>query len=274
MNRFLLGILAIPALFLANTHLHAQVSTETAMDWSTGIFRISAMEPLPENLSPNDHPQALAMLEDRLPQIAAEELGALNWNRHGSLEEYIRNNAAAPGRFEFLTRSIRREWSRITPDGLFVEALYSLDLSMALPSAFPPSRVRDTPPIPPGWHPRPEDPWSGIVVYAPSMLPLRGRESSAEPMPALRARILAADLTVLFDPETSAGQLPYYGILGDETERITGRRPMRLLADELYGSVSCDIILTLEDSERILSSPSARQVLTEGRVMILLDAFP
>jgi hypothetical protein len=130
--------------------------------------------------------------------------------------------------------------------------------------------------IPISWTPVPEDGWTGIVIYAPSDLPVRGTSLRSPPIPALGARILTDDLGILADPSVRSGELLSYRPLAEaeKLEDLVGRRPYKTMARGLYGDHPCDIILSGEDSRRIMASESGREALSSGRIVILLDEFP
>jgi len=53
-------------------------------------------------------------------------------------------------------------------------------------------------------------------------------------------------------------------------ERI-GYNPLRVFAIGLFGKYPTDILLSREDGYRILSRPHNRQLLKEGRILIITD---
>ena len=254
--------------------IFAELNVESSMDWSTGQFGIMASRPLDPGMSPSDHPQALTALERELLPHVVEELGRLAWDHQGTLQEQMERNPALRTSVENLARSLYREWSRLSEDRNSVEASYTVDLAKILPEIFPSSGFDMISHKPIGWVPVPEDGWTGIVIYVPQNLPVRGTGLSSDVRPALYARILSDDLEVLTDPATGNRILLSYLRMENraEAESLTGRRPYRVMARELYGDYPCDIILSEDDTERILAAESGRQALSEGRIVILLDS--
>ena len=250
----------------------AQTSVDSFMDWGTGVFRISASRPLDPGISPWDHPRALKAMERELTPIIVSELEGLAWNRQGTLADLVGREPGLKTAVEKVALSLERLWSRLSLDRKSVEAEYSLVLTEALNTHFPPEEEGVRAPRPLGWTPVPEDPWSGIVIYVPSGLPVRGTGLTADLVPALRARILSHDLKVLADPSNDGSRSLAYRRLDDRAafESLVGRRPYRTMARALYGESPCDIILGEDDSHRILASESGRRALREGRIAILL----
>lgn len=254
----------------------AQTTVESSMDWATGIFRIQATMPLEAGKSPDDHPRAIEALERDLKPLAVGEFSMLAWDNRGTLENLMSRNPAARTHVEELALSLSREWSRISDDYKQIEAAYIIDLSREIPLIFPNSSREEHPAIPPGWRAVPEDDWTGIVIYVPEELPVRGTGLTAGVIPALRARILTDSLEVLTDSAIEgSGTLSYLSI--DErirAEELVGRRPFRTMARGLYGDFPSDIILSEDDTSDILASESGRRALAEGRIIILLDGDP
>lgn len=234
------------------------------MDWGSGELRISASRPLDSGMSPADHPRALEAMEREIIPLITDELERLSWDRRGNLGELVKREPILKDAVEKTALSAIRRWSRLSADAKSVEALYILIPGAVTGSFFPPepASMRPSPPI--GWVPVPEDPWSGILIYIPPELTFRL-------VPALRARILGSDLTVLADPAASGAPGFRYHSLEERgaAESQVGRRPYRAVARALYGESPCDIILSEDDLRRITASPSARRALEEGRTAIL-----
>jgi hypothetical protein len=256
--------------------IFGQVNVESAMDWSNGHFSVYASRSLDPGMSPSDHPRAIAALESELLPHVVGELGKLALNRDGILSELMAGKPALRTSVEMLARSLVREWSRISADRKSVEASYSVVLSEVLPEIFAPVSFLKDPEVSMGWMPVPEDGWTGIVIFVPDKLRVRGTGIDAKIRTALFARILTVDLEVLSDP-ANGNRIPYSYRMMDErnlAEPLIGRRPFQVMARELYGEYACDIILGREDSDRLLSSESGRKALMDGRIVILLDSVP
>ncbi|RKX76622.1 MAG: hypothetical protein DRP49_03080, partial [Spirochaetes bacterium] len=223
---------------------------------------------------PSDHPQALKALERELPPYVMRELGRLAWNRRGTLQQEMDKNPSLRTHIKSIADTINREWSRLSEDQKSVEAFYSLELEEILPEIIPSTGFEELSEKPIGWVPVPEDSWTGILIYVPENLPVRGTGLSADIHPALYARVLSDSLKVLADPSMGNRQLLSYRNTQDreKTESLIGRRPYRVMARELYGDYPCDIILSKEDTRRILAADSGRHALSEGRIAILIDS--
>ena len=273
---FRLSLLSFIALAAIAAEARAETTVQSSINWTTGEFHLRASMPLGSGKSPDDHPRALEEMERELLSLAVIEFGRLAWDNRGTLDNLMKRDPEARTSVEGLASSLKREWSRLTDDYGAIEAAYVLDLGEILPRAFPSSGRRDIPGIPIGWRPIPEDDWTGIVIYVPDGLKVRGTGLISDAVPALRARILTDNLDVLADPSTGGNGLHPYSSLEDResADVLVGRRPYRVMARGLYGDYACDIILPEEDSLNILASESGRRALTEGRIVILMDKLP
>ncbi len=253
--------------------LAGQTTIESSMDWSTGIFRLNASRPLAPGLSPDDHPRALEDLERELKPLAVAEFSSIAWDNQGTMKDLMNRDPSARTAVEALARALEREWSRLSDDYKYIEAAYVADLSEEIPVLFPSASGAAPLQQPAGWRAVPEDDWTGILIYVPDGLPVRGTGLVADVSPALKARILTDGLEVLTDPSVGAKGILSYLVLEERemAEELVGRRPFRAMARGLYGDSPCDIILSENDATDILASESGRRALTEGRIIILLD---
>ena len=254
--------------------LFSEITIQSTIDWSTGRFELTASKPLDPGMSPSDHPQALKALERELPPLVITELGRLEWNRQGTLEEQLESNPSLRTYTESITGKLHLEWSRLSDDRKSIEASYSLELEEVLSEIIPSSAYEELSEKPIGWIPVPEDDWTGILIYVPNNLPVRGTDMTANVRPALFARVLSDSIEVLADPGMGNRKLLSYRLIEDreEAEPLIGRRPYRVMARELYGEYPCDIILSNEDTRRILAADSGRNALFEGRIVILFNS--
>jgi len=276
MSKKILGFITLlilaPASFAQRS---TQISIKTEMDWETGQLNVLATQTLGSNMLPKSHPRALSTLELSLPALIAEEIGSLPWDRFGELEEYIERVPKSIDSVEQLAESWDRKWSRISEEGNVVEAFYTLNLTELLPKFFPATEELELPRSPLGWVPIPEDDWTGIVIYVPKNTVVWGTGISSPPRPTLYARILSENLTVLSDPTKNKNSfLSYHSVANrDQLDSLVGRRPYRTMARGLYGEFPCDIVLSYEDTRRILAANSGREALLRGKIVILLDSL-
>jgi len=131
---------------------------------------------------------------------------------------------------------------------------------------------------------RPTRDYTGIVIYAKGELPVHGESISGKAEPCLFPRVYDDEMSLFLDrtivaPEVLAGSgevaeggvLGYASTLGVETGKRVGEDPMRIMAKELFGDDRTDYIISREDALRILSSAANRELLRQGKVVVVLD---
>ncbi len=270
-NCFLLFVFVL--LFCGMSRGFAQTTITVSMDWSTGVFQVKATHPLNSRMTPADHPMALNSLESELGPLIERQLGLLPWNNEGSLADLNIKLPEIRTTIKQLSSTLEKEWSHLSTDRKSIIAQYSVNIMEAVHDLFPPEEVVSQEKYPVIGIPVPEDPWTGIVIYAPKELPVVGTGNTGNPQPALKARILDTDLQVVFDSSFESFKKLSYRPMErrEEIDIMVGRRPLRILARALYGEYPCDIILSKDDTLRIMASESGRLALAEGRIAILLD---
>jgi len=148
---------------------------------------------------------------------------------------------------------------------LRLDAVASLFLSGASPS-----------PIRAPLEARPTRAYSGIVIYAKGSLPVHGESVEGVAAPCLFPRVYDSEMNLVLDrslvlPEALAegGALGYAESIGVEAGERVGSDPMRVMAVELFGDARTDFVIPREDALRILATPGNRELLRQGRVVVV-----
>lgn len=130
--------------------------------------------------------------------------------------------------------------------------------------------------------------YTGIIIFAQDPLPIHGRQSTARLNPCLFPKIWDSDMNLIFErnmvfPEVAKNRgivrytssdrvlLPTPSGLGQELQDLVGDRPLRILADKVFGKLPTDPVISKTDAQTILSSENNRRLLQEGRVVIVID---
>lgn len=125
------------------------------------------------------------------------------------------------------------------------------------------------------WQPGNE--YSGIVIYAGGSLPVHGENQSASLVPSLFPVIYDEDMRLLvdknrMDPEFASrwGGAAFTDNFdeGPYQERI-GENPLRIVATGLFGLVPADPLIPKSFADQLLHSQQNRQLLREGRILII-----
>ncbi|MDR2730378.1 MAG: polymerase [Treponema sp.] len=133
--------------------------------------------------------------------------------------------------------------------------------------------------------PVPAPVYTGIIIIASEKLPVHGTKSSAFPIPCLFPKIWDTDMNLIFErnmfalknsamvrysPAESIFRNNPSGLSRELTD-LAGERPLRIFARGVFGIKPTDLIIDREDALLIISRPENRQLLTEGKVAIILD---
>jgi len=128
--------------------------------------------------------------------------------------------------------------------------------------------------------------YTGIVIIADEALPIHGMRSSAMPVPCLFPKIWDSEMNLVYERnmlEKRDITMVHYSVkenifrnspsgLSPELQAVAGDRPLRIFARGVYGIKPTDLIIDRSDALLIISSPENRRLLSEGKVVIILDA--
>lgn len=132
----------------------------------------------------------------------------------------------------------------------------------------------------------PTRPYTGLVIYAAEPLVIRGerddqgRSERGLLEPALFPEIFDTDFRPILQQDMLYpdwilrwGVVAYTESL-DETDWIqrVGLNPMRIMAEEAFGVRPSDIIIDPRDADRLLSYPQNREILRQGRIVVILPS--
>ena len=127
--------------------------------------------------------------------------------------------------------------------------------------------------------------YTGLIIIASENLPVHGRRSSALPIPCLFPKIWDSDMNLIYERsmiETRDTAMVRYAPLKSifqnnpsgltpELISVVGERPFRIFARGVFGILPTDIIIDRSDALLIISSQENRRLLSEGKVVIILD---
>ncbi|MDR3147489.1 MAG: polymerase [Treponema sp.] len=132
---------------------------------------------------------------------------------------------------------------------------------------------------------RPVTAYTGILIIAVGELPLHGTNRRARTLPCLFPKIWDSAMTLIYDKtmlESRETVMVHYASegsifqetpsgLSQELRALVGDRPLRILAREVYGIRPTDLVIDTEDALSITSGAENRELLRQGKVVIVLD---
>lgn len=119
--------------------------------------------------------------------------------------------------------------------------------------------------------------YTGLVIYVPPVLPVRGEAEASTLNPALMPRILDEDMRIVVDhTRINRDYLERWGVVRYtneiqeyfDNERV-GAYPCKTMAKEIFGLYHSDIIISQDIAKKLLATPQNRKILEEGRIMII-----
>lgn len=121
--------------------------------------------------------------------------------------------------------------------------------------------------------------YTGIVIDARSILPVHGEYTVESMEPCFFPKIWNEQMDLIYERNmvnrniASENGIVHYDISDDTPESIkrVGRDPLRITAIEVYGANRTDPVISYDDYLRIMTVPKNRDLLRDGKVVILLD---
>jgi hypothetical protein len=256
-------------------------AVRSKVDWKARVLSIDVeLDMSAAGLKmPEGRLEAQRMVEHDFPGLAKDAVFALQADSHRTIETAVADGTLDADRLVGLSSLARLERSSFSKDMRRFLATYGLDLN-AIASLF--LSGAQSAPIRPSLEAEPTRDYSGILIYAKGDLPVHGEGVEGRAQPCLFPRIYDGEMKLVLDrsvvvPEVlakegrSGGVLGYASALGIEAGERVGGDPMRVKATELFGDARCDYVISREDALRILSSPGNRELLRQGKVVVVLD---
>jgi len=258
--------------------------SEARWDWERGEFLLTMKAPLPtdsEATPPKRRYLAEQSVQRLVPQEFVRQAGALPVASGKTLAEVMAEDPAVEAGVVQLSEHLTFVSSRVDEAYTSLEMVWSVGLWDGFGGL-----LRDLPepnevPTLLKWAPSRD--FSGLVIFAMGDLPWKGTNLQARWEPSLTFRLLNPKGEVVFDPSMSDpvsaakwGQAgTSLGLFNEDRwrDRI-GFDPLRIVARGVWGARPGDLILAEGDWDRLLSRPANRQLLAEGRVLILYGPFP
>jgi len=128
--------------------------------------------------------------------------------------------------------------------------------------------------------------YTGIVIIAVDELPVYGMKSKTLAVPCLFPKIWDSEMNLIYERnmlEINNTAMVTYSTadnifktdnpsgLSKELQKVVGDKPLRVFASGVFGSKPTDIIIDRNDAITIISSEENRRLLSQGRVVFILD---
>jgi hypothetical protein len=279
--RLLLAMLILPALVLPAL----ETDIDGALEWDK--MEISASVSL--NLTsagiklPAGRLRGEAIVEGEYLRLLRPAILSLPVDSSSTLGDLITRGEYSLAEAENIALGARVVTPSLSPDLSTMFSHYFLSLAGLSEQLIRRGRPAEVPrALAPGIVPS----YTGIIIIAVDELPVHGTNRKARPLPCLFPKIWDTDMNLIyersmFDPALHTSMIRYApesaifrptpsGLTGEITA-LAGSNPLRILARGIFGERPVDYIIDRADSLTIISSEANRRLLSEGRVVIVLE---
>ncbi len=275
MKKWTLTILITSLFFFLNAQ---EIQVETSVDWQKKILRLDMTAPISdESNQPTGRYKTEQFILRETPVTTGEVLLPIVVNSWNTMEDLVKESPVLLRRLENLSQIMNKVFTTATPDRKYLTVRYELSL---FPHVADLLITHDKPysyPINPAYTAN-ED-FTGIVIYAAESLPWHNSGEERQSLnPCLFPRLFSPDLKEIHSMElTYPDALSRWGNAGytysanisEMTDRI-GVYPYRTMARAIYGKKKTDLILSEKAAAVITGSEHNRELLRQGKVMIIL----
>jgi hypothetical protein len=274
-------------LILISTALPAQTGSDTIVsdvDWSEGVLRVTVERPIDDvnDGGPTGVSRTQRSIMRDKSGIIVPLLAALRFDSRSTVSELLSGDESRIAAVEEAADAAVAVDSAATPDLLAARVTFELDLYRDFAARF----ISHAHPTPVeqrlGWVPQTD--YTGILIYAADELPLFGTDRRVRVEPAIfpgfyslgEADGLLYRLAELehMNPTRLADEGPVaytHDVQGTGVAERLGPRPLRVLAVGVFGTRPTDVIVSESDALQIIASKHNRALLTDGRIVIVLD---
>lgn len=259
-------------------HSEAPFTVQAELDWKARSldFRVDLRLAAYGLRLPQGRAEAESRIKALLPGILKDLVLALPVDSRRDIEACIADSSIEVGELGALAEKAIADSSTFTRDF----RAFGIDYSLAL-SEVEALLIRHRSPLGPAIpiEGRASRPYSGIVIYAKSSLPVRGERTNSKLAPCLFPRIYDDSMTLILDrngvaPEALAawGELGYATVLDRHALARVGDDPLRIDATGIFGNLRTDLVIPRDEALKILVLPENLALLSQGRVLIIVDA--
>lgn len=282
MNRFGIFLLLLSGLIGSLWAQQEGMSVTERVDWQQGALILEvALTIDAKEFSPASRFQAEQQIERLLPGLFMAAVVQIPFDSYRSIGERLKEDEDL---FQQLERgamdSVSKRYSRVREDLREVRGQYNFPFYGD--GGFVAPFISHSRPYPVerklGFVPSRN--FSGLVIYAKGELPAHGKDIRQEVQPALFPSLYDEDMNLILSVEMCDpaylmrwGMVAYADSEEDSAflERV-GAAPLRTVARGVFGINATDLLLPAEAVDRLLVREANRNLLAQGRVLIVIDS--
>ena len=254
------------------------ISVQRRFNWQTGLLELTVqarIDPAAAT-SATRVAEAQRTIETQLSGIVFEALLPLVVDSRRTVAQAVQEDPTLAPRIAALAGSVQRGLPRPHANLRAVETRYTVPVFPELARVF----VRHNVPFQMEqvlrWVPTRR--FTGVIVYAADSLPWHGTGSEALLQPALLPEIYDQQMRPVLERDMLRPDwVERWGVVAytestNEYEWIdrVGNDPLRILARGVFGVLPTDLIISQADADRLLAHPDNRELLREGRILVIV----
>lgn len=254
----------------------SEVSFEATVDWERGILTLEGERNLEGNYAGNSARARRRILSERAPAFR-NAVRTLAITSTDTGEDIISDN---PEILEEIDNREQRGTAggvRPSEDLLTARTRIEYPLYETVAAVIRSHEIPKPVPEAESWVPSKE--YTGVVIDARGQLPVHGEERQDHLHPTLLPKLYDSNTRLLLDGEMIEPEyIRRWGSVGfttsselEASEERIGDDPMFVAADGLFGERPANPIIPYEAAEQLLTIEHNRKMLSEGRVVILVD---
>jgi hypothetical protein len=251
------------------------------VDWESGRFVIDVSLLLGSPTTPRSRIEAQERIEKELPQEFLKGVTSVQVSSSVTIGDLVSSQSSLRDRIKEMSLEGAKESLRFVSSLKEVRASYSfplftddglLDPLITHPRPFPLTRVLGFVAT---------RPFSGIVIYAKGSFRSFGKSEEQFLQPALLPKIFDEDMNLVLEarmchPESlrNWGMVAYTDTL--DLSRFlprVGAFPLSVMARGVFGRDGTDIIISKDSASKILALQENRDLLIQGRILIIYEGF-
>jgi hypothetical protein len=233
---------------------------------------------------PVERSRAEELIRAEYPRLIRSCLLSLPVDSSGTVEDKINQGELSLSAVNTFIRSSRQVPPALSPDLASMSSQYTIDMYTVAASLI---RHRRPAEITRTLTPSPAAAYTGIIIIADRDLPVQGRTVLAPIQPCLFPKIWDTENNLIYERNMvepgigrSSGIVRYVtenalfrptpsGLEGELLE-WAGPNPLRIIARGVFGIRPTDPVIDREDALLIISSEENRQLLREGKVILVV----
>ncbi|OQY31896.1 MAG: hypothetical protein B6241_12720 [Spirochaetaceae bacterium 4572_59] len=271
-------LLLMLIIFSQGSLIAQEIQVKTSVNWEKNVLQLDMTAAIEgESNQPTGRYKTEQYILRQTAVITGEVLLPLKVDSWNTIGDLVSEEPVLLRKLETLSRTMKKIFTTATPDRKYLTVRYELPLFPYIADLLIKHKKPFTYPLNPEYTAN-ED-FTGIVIYAGEELPWHGtNEKKVYLEPCLFPKIFDSSLNEIHSIElTEPKIISKWGNAGfsrsldmNEISSRVGVYPFRTMARAIFGKNRTDLILSDRDVKMITTSAHNRELLRQGRIIIIL----